>query len=384
MAEDERNSTSIDDLPEECLMIIADQLSSKYDRDSFSSTCQRWLRIESSLRRTLHLSHRYYHEKGYGHMLECLLDRFQAVNIISFTGCEKLSDSALPVLKSKCPQLKKLYLDRCLNITDDGLGSIGFSSLELLSLYRCNVSDSGLENISRACPSLKGVNLSYCSKITDTGISALGRGCLAIKYISISNCNEIRGVGFSSFSSLIRLDADTCKLSDEGLSLTTQGCESLRYLDLSHPRNCSYQLGPHGYASIGTFCKNLQVLNLKLCRVLDDAAVIEIARGCRALKELNLAVCTGIKEAGWRAVADHCTNLEILHVNRCRSLTNEGLGFVRNGCPRLRRLYLNVCPMVSRTAIEIFKMHRWQVTIVTLEFMGESLGLYESSDFLGV
>ncbi|KAL3686954.1 hypothetical protein R1sor_013263 [Riccia sorocarpa] len=375
MAEGEQCGTSIDDLPEECLLIIASHLSNKNDRDSFSSTCRRWLRVESSLRHTLNLSHRYQHDKGYGYILECLLNRFQAVNIISFTGCEKLSDSALTVLESKCPQLRKLYLDRCLSITDDGLGSLGFSSLEFLSLYRCNVSDSGLGHISKACPSLTGLNLSYCSSVTDAGISALGRGCLGLKYMSISNSHEIRGAGFSSFASLIRLDADCCNLSDEGFSLATQGCERLGYLDLSSPRNCSFQLGPLGFTSIGRFCKNLQVLNLKLCRALDDGAVTEIARGCQALKELNLAVCTGIKEEGWRAVADHCTSLEVLHVNRCRSLTNEGLAHLRNGCPHLERLYMNGCPLVSRLAVELFKLHRCQVAVMTLEYLGRNLGL---------
>ncbi|BBN12692.1 F-box and leucine-rich repeat protein 2/20 [Marchantia polymorpha subsp. ruderalis] len=369
MAEGEGCSTSVEDLPEECLLIIANQLGNRGDRDSFSSTCRRWLQVESCLRHTLNLPHHFCDEESYDHLLECLLNRFQAVNIISLTGCVKLSDFALSILKFKCPQLKKLYLDRCYNITDDGLRSVGFASLELLSLYRCNVSDIGLDYISRACPNLQVLNLSYCLNITDVGVSALGQGCLNLKEMIISNSYEIRGGGFSKCSSLVRLDASCCKLSDKGLSLAVGGCDKLEYLDISHTRSGSEQLGPPGFATIGTLCKHLQVLNLKLCRALDDVAVTEIAKGCQALKEWNLAVCSDVKEAGWRAISQYCKNLEILHVNRCRSLTDASILHIRNGCPRLKRLYLNGCPLVSRVAIELFKRYRCQVEIVTLEFM---------------
>lgn len=373
------SSTHILQLPQDCLHLVFQRLDSSSDREAFGLTCQRWLRIQSSICTSLHFSCSFSHQTpislsqdrisiGYLHLYR-VLRRYPNLHLLSLCGCTELPDSALFLFTDYGSKLQSLHLDCCFAVSDVGLSSIakGCSLLNDLSLYRCNITDTGLRILSESCFALKDVNLSYCSQISDDGIRALSKNCRFLRCINVSHCRGVNGTGFQNCShTLSYIEADSCKLEPDGVQAMFSG-GGLEYLDVS---NLGWCIRGHGFGAFDTrFTSKLTVLNFRVCRYIDDEAIMGIARGCPSLKEWNLALCHEISVVGWEAIASNCSTLERLHVNRCRNLCDRGLQALREGCRRLQKLYLGRCCRVSSTAVEMFKMLRGDVIISDEEVM---------------
>ncbi|KAL2508132.1 F-box/LRR-repeat protein 12 [Forsythia ovata] len=387
------HSPYITQLPDDCLYFIVERLDSSSDRESFGLTCRRWLHIQNSSRRSLQFQCAFTQlisaslsqpstEITPFH-LHRLLNRFQQLQSLSLSGCTDLPDSGLSLLARYGSNLQSLHLDCCFGITDHGLFFVasGCPSLTILSLYRCNVTDIGLETLSQSCFGLKDVNLSYCGLISDHGIRALSQKCPQLRAVKISYCRSVNGIGFQGCpQTLTHLEAESCKLEPEGIMGIVSG-GGLEYLSLS---NLIWCIQGDGLLSIGAgFASNLRVLNFRLCRTVGDETIVAISKGCPLLEEWNLALCHEIRVAGWESIGLNCQNLKRLHVNRCRNLCDRGFQALRNGCKRLRILYFTRCRLVSSTAIEIFKCLRSDVKIIEEEIMcGEWLPDLSESHFV--
>lgn len=364
--------TSIKDLPEDCLNFIFQRLDCNSDRESFGLTCHHWLRIQNINRRFLQFQCSFtqldvsslsqtsptissFH-------LNRLLTRFQLLESLSLSGCTELPDSGLTPLQDYGSRLQTIFLDCCFGITDQGLSLIATGCpLTVISLYRCNITDVGLQNLAKSCSALKDVNLSYCALISDHGIRALSQKCCQLRAVSISFCKGVSGVGFSGCSpTLAYLEAESCKLGPEGITEIVSG-GGLEYLNVSNLRWC---ITGDGLAAIGAgLGTKLRVLNLRMGRLVSSESVAAIAKGCPLLQEWNLALCHEVKIPGWKAVGENCHNLEIIHLNRCRNLCDHGLQALRDGCRQLRIMYINGYYQVSVAAMEMFKWSRSDVQI---------------------
>lgn len=372
-------STSILHLPDDCLYFIFQNFDCCSDRDSFGLTCRRWLHIQNFTRRSLQfhcsltclriVSHILPSTNILPSHLHQLLRRFQQLQSLSLSGCTELPDLSLSVLLHYGSKLQSLYLDCCFDITDHGLSIVahGCPSLTTISLYRCNITDIGLEALSKSCVALKDVNISYSVLVSDRGIRALTQNCRHLRAINISHCRNISGVGFQGCSNnLVYLEADSCKLEPEGIQGIVSG-GGLEYLNIS---NLLWSIRGHGLASMDSgYLSQLRVLNLRLCRTIGNEAIVAISVGCPLLQEWNLALCHEVRLAGWASIGSNCSKLERLHVNRCQNLCDQGLQSLREGCKRLQHLYLSRCRRLSLTAIEMFKCLRSDVKIMDDEIM---------------
>lgn len=266
-------------------------------------------------------------------------------------------------------KLHSLRLDCCFKITDIGISSVanGCPSLSFISLYRCSISDNGLQLLAKSCLSLKDLNLEWCSLITDLGIYAVTKNCREILAIKISHCDQITGVGFKGCSqTLAYLEADSCKIRPEGfLGILSGG--GLEYLNVS----ClSWYVWGDGLIAIGGgLGRNLKILNFRLCRTVGDETIMAISKGCPLLKEWNLSLCTQIGLSGWESIGMYCDNVEKLHVNGCRGLCDRGFLALGNGCKRLSVMYFSRCSQVSDVAVTLFKIARSDVEIKLEEVM---------------
>ena len=359
------SGTSEINLPADCLLNIYDKLQDTSDRNAFGLTCRQWLQIQNFSISSLifHFSDNPNVYRLYASYLPRLLDRFPNLSSISLAGCTELPDSALTRLRDCGSRIRSLALYCCLGITDNGLRlvSTGCPNLVSVTLYRCNITDPGLESLASSCHALENVNLSYCRLITDLGVSAISRSCSKLHAVMISYCRGITGSGFRGCSpTLTYLEADSCVLSPEGLLGTVSG-GGLEYLNVSSLR---YWCGVDGFGGIGAgFAMKLRFLNLRMCRFISDDSVVAIAKGCPLLEEWSLAVCHEVRETGWAAIGLDCRNLQVLHVNRCRNLSDGGLRHLMDGCPRLRLLYMYGCHRISSLGYELFRMWRQDVEV---------------------
>ncbi|ONK57869.1 uncharacterized protein A4U43_C09F5040 [Asparagus officinalis] len=358
-------STSDINLSNDCLLNIYEKIQGSRDRNSFGLTCRHWLQVQNLAVKSLifHFSDNPKVYRLYASYLPRLLTRFPNLSSISVAGCTELPDSELIRIRDCGSKLRSLALYCCFGITDNGLSlvSAGCPNLVSVTLYRCNITDPGLESLATSCHSLENLNLSYCTLITDHGISILSRECNKLHAVMISYCRSITGTGFRGCSpTLSYLEADSCVLSPEGLSGVVRG-GGLEYLNLS---NLRYWNGVDGLGAIGDgFATSLRFLNLRMCRFVSDDSVVAIAKGCPLLEEWSLAVCHEVRTTGWAAIGSDCKSLKVLHVNRCRNFCDRGLQSLRDGCSQLRLLYMHGCRRVSCLGFEIFSMLRQDVEV---------------------
>ncbi|XP_077226789.1 RNI-like superfamily protein [Tasmannia lanceolata] len=379
------SAVSVTDIPDECLLLVFQRLENGSDRDAFGLTCRHWLWIQNSARASLQFSCCFSStlSRDYVRYLSRLLNRFQQLEDLSLAGCTELSDSALTQLQSSGWKLQTLSLDCCFGITDNGIAlvSTGCPSLVSISLYRCNITDCGLEILAKSCLALENVNLSYCILLSDRGVRGLSRECLKLHALTISNCRGIKGTGLSGCSpTLVYLEAESCLLTPEGVLGAVSG-GGLEYLNFSCLRSW---VDGDGLAGIGAgFATRLRYLNLRLCRFVGDESVAAIAKGCPLLEEWNLGLCHEVRVSGWEAIGSNCHKLEILHVNRCRNLCDRGLQALQDGCDQLAVLYIHGCRMITVMGLESFKRVRWGVKIRREECMsvGPRMDKFSFSDW---
>ncbi|KAH0451768.1 hypothetical protein IEQ34_019067 [Dendrobium chrysotoxum] len=258
--------------------------------------------------------------------------------------------------------------------SDEGVSQVAMqcSRLVSLTLYRCNITDIGLEMIANFCNLLENLNLSYCVNITDCGIHALSRGCRLLHVLVVSCCRDVVGTGLRGCSQRLEyIEAECCMFTREGL-LEAVSAGGLKYLNLSSPR-CSMNID--GIALV--LAPRLQFLNLRLCRFISNESVATISRSCPLLEEWSLAVCHEIGALGWEEIGLNCSNLKVLHVNRCRNLCDRGLASLRDGCGRLRVLYIHGCKKVSHMGLELFRLRRHDVEIRSEEHVSIGPRIYD-------
>ncbi|XP_071738013.1 F-box/LRR-repeat protein 12-like [Rutidosis leptorrhynchoides] len=325
-----KQSTCIAELPDDPLCLIYQKLNKVRDQKSFSRTCHRFLDIT---------------------ILCC-----KCLDVSSSTKLSKSYNLDSIVLGT--------YLYRFRHFESP-------SSISVIDLYHCEITDNGLETLTKYCKTLMNVNLVCCSHITNTGILFLKQNCRLLRVLKISGCDRVVGVrsqqGF--LATLACLQADSHVLNPSGF-LSGGGIE---YLSITYSKNKPFT-SKLGLSAIGSgIAKNLKMLSLFMrsfvtddCMhsVVTDDCIIKISSGCPLLQELNLSYCNRIGLRGWESIGLHCQNLERLHVNSCNNLCDRGLLALGNGCKLLSVLYMTNCPRITSSGKDKFKILRADVEIV--------------------
>ncbi|GKA72011.1 leucine-rich repeat domain, L domain-like protein [Tanacetum coccineum] len=233
-------SSSKKHLPDDCWYLIYQKLESKLDRISFGLTCHRFLDIQNSSCKSIDLSSSTWRFKeAYSLILGKLLNRFRQLELLCLNNrVIEVSDSTLTHFENNGSKLHSLYLSFGTKITIKGLMSIanGCPLLSVIDLFRCFITDTELETLTKACKSLKEVSLERCTNITDHGILSLNQNCRQLKALNITSCQKVFGVSFKGISStLMCLGAQNCALRMDatGVSRILSG-GGLEYLNLSN------------------------------------------------------------------------------------------------------------------------------------------------------
>ena len=50
------------------------------------------------------------------------------------------------------------------------------------------ITDDGLAEIARGCPSLRHLDASRCAAITDAGLCAIAAGCASLEHLAFASC----------------------------------------------------------------------------------------------------------------------------------------------------------------------------------------------------
>uniref|UniRef100_A0A0E0QJX7 F-box/LRR-repeat protein 15-like leucin rich repeat domain-containing protein n=1 Tax=Oryza rufipogon TaxID=4529 RepID=A0A0E0QJX7_ORYRU len=303
---------------------------------------------------------------------------------VQLSECSWLSEDDFETIFGKC-RTEILQLDlsgRCMPdyMLPATLAKVPNSMplLKKISLkgnYR--LSDSGLDTIISAAPSLSSLNLCECSLLTSTGIENLANKLsLVLTELYIDDCLNVDAMMIlPSLQKIKHLEV----LSMSGIqSVCNKFVNELIPVHGSNLKELAFagclQLTSSSIKTIAGNCPQLSSLDLRNLNRLRDSAMRHLRNGCRLIKKIKLQRNTFSDEAVYRfleqsggyltelclnnvekagnltayAIARNCsTHLEVLDLSFCRELTNEALGLIVDSCSSLRILKLFGCTQIT-------------------------------------
>jgi len=220
------------------------------------------------------------------------MDRWRVTLVLEFGWCDQFDDDALMTLAGIFPTSLKILtlgMGLCMNITDDGLQSLGAGLAQLKNLATlslnfkvCKITDDGLQKLGDGLAQLKNLatlslEFGMCKKIGDDGLQKLAAGVAQLKNLVTLSLNF--------------LSCDN--IGDDGLQKLGDGLAQLKNLaTVSLNFAWCKKIGDDGLQKLGdglAQLKNLATLslNFKECNKIGDDGLQKLATGLEQLKNLR-------------------------------------------------------------------------------------------------
>ncbi|GLU20071.1 hypothetical protein SLE2022_362860 [Rubroshorea leprosula] len=424
------------EIPDECLAYIFQFLGAG-DRKRCSLVCKRWLRVDGQNRYRLSLDAR----SEIVDSLPSIFTRFDSVNKLALRCDRKsisLSDEALVLISTRCPNLSRLKLRGCREITDNGMARFAKNckNLRKLSCGSCMFGAKALDAVLNYCTNLEELSVKGLRGFQD-GAEAIGPGAAASCLQSISLKNLMNGQSFESLivgsknlkslkiirclgdwdrvlemigkqngnnNSLMEIHLERLQVSDLGLAAISK-CPNIENLHIVKTPECSN----FGIVSVVEHCTLLKKLHIDGWRMnrIGDASLIAIAKHCSDLQELvligvsatylglgaiasnclkleRLALCGSVTigDAELACVAAKCVSMKKLCIKGC-NISDIGIQALAEGCPNLVKIKVKKCKGVSGEVGEWLREQRESV-IVNMDAYDIDGGLEASGSDGGV
>ncbi|KAI4316671.1 hypothetical protein L6164_024627 [Bauhinia variegata] len=404
----------ISDLPDECLACIFQSLGSA-DRNRCSLVCRRWLRIEGQSRHRLSLNA----QSDLLSVAPSLFSRFDSVTKLALK-CDRRSmsigDYALVLISERCPNLTRLKLRACRELTDVGME--GFAKnckgLKKLSCGSCTFRAKGMNAVLDNC-ALEELSVKRLRGITDgAGAEPIGPGvagsslktiCLKELYngqcfgslilgsknlrtLKLFRCSgdwdKLFQVMADQVTSMVEVHLERLQISDIGLTAISN-CSSLEILHLVKTPECTdmglisiaerckllrklhidgwktNRIGDEGLTAVAKCCPNIQ--ELVLIGVNPTTASLEmLASNCQNLERLALCGSDTVGDAEISCIASKCVALKKLCIKSC-PVSDLGMEALAGGCPNLVKVKVKKCKSVTSEGADLLRLSRGSVAV---------------------
>lgn len=269
----------------------------------------------------------------------CLIRAQPQLENLDLTASPGITDCVLTEIANYMPNLKKLTLKKCYNLTDHGVREITkLLQLESLEVSNCNfVTDDGLMNglvYGKPKKNLKELYLGLLANISENIIFRLAYACESLISLDLSGSshavtdNALQMV-FKQMRLLRHLNLDSCcKLTDYGF--TGLHADGKRYFSISNLK---------GLQTLR--CGGLyKVTDLSLTDSFELMELKEVFFSrCHVSLGFLLQTCNDemfpfqISEIGLKSLVKNCRSLETLDLSECK-LTDAAVKIVAQGLPR--------------------------------------------------
>ncbi|GAB4852249.1 Putative VIER F-box protein 1 [Ancistrocladus abbreviatus] len=367
-------------LPDECLACIFQSLGPS-DRRSCSTVCRRWRKIEGQSHHRLSLNV----QSDLLPLIPAIFARFDSVTKLSLK-CDRRSasigDEALILISLKCRNLTRLKLRSCREISNSGMEefSKNCTTLKKLSLGSCNFGARGINAVLDNCAGLEELSVKRLRGLTDSSAAAepIGPGVAAsslkviclkelyngqyfepliigskcLRTLKIFRCSGdwdriLLSMAQKKGSPLAEVHLERVQVSDVGLNALSN-CEDLEILHLVKTPECT----DAGLLTVAEKCKLLRKLHIDGCRAnrIGDEGLIAVAKNCPNLQELVL-IGVNPTHLSLAMLATNCKNLERLALCGSETVGDAEISCIAAKCIALRKLCIKNCP-VSDHGIE--------------------------------
>ncbi|KAK8939345.1 F-box protein SKIP2 [Platanthera guangdongensis] len=327
-------------IPDEVLALIFQGLGSS-DRKRCSLVCWRWLAVDGQNRHRISIDAR----AALLDAVPSLFTRFDAISKLALKcdrRAESIGDDALALISERCPNLTRLKLRACRELTEVGMAALAkhCPNLRKLSCGSCTFGVRGIEAVLRGCPLLEELSIKRLRGLNEAAghgdnilvpSSSLRSICLKELYNGQCFIPVIASSPNLRTLKLFRCAGEWDCLLEE---------VSEKVPDLVEVHLEKLQVSDRGLFSLSS-CTELEVLHLVKTPECSDAGLIAVAERCRLLRKIHIDgwKTNRIGDEGLMAVAKKCPNLQelvLIGVNP----TSLSLGLIGNNCKKLERLAL--------------------------------------------
>lgn len=189
-----------------------------------------------------------------------------------------------------------------------------FPKIKTLNVSHTPISDSAVKLLTTKCPNLTSIDLSGCLEVTDVSLSFLAQNCKTLQDLNLNGCPKIGDTGVQLIAQevkghLLSLDMNDCPLiSDKALMYLGYYCENLACLRLKNT-----------HVSVGVLAKLLPRIHLKELNVqgvqITDAFLLALCRFQeKTLRVLDISFCYRVTLNGICKIIQDLGFLEELHM----------------------------------------------------------------------
>lgn len=180
-------------------------------------------------------------DQGVGHLAGMSKETAEGNLQLEYLGlqdCQRLSDESLKHIAQGLINLKTINLSFCISVTDSGLKFLSkMPKLEELNLRACdNISDIGMAGLTEdgGC-GITSLDVSFCEKIGDQALLHISQGLYNLKSLSLSSC-QISDEGLERLTKMRDLEVlnmgQCSKITDKGLEMLANELQNLQSIDL--------------------------------------------------------------------------------------------------------------------------------------------------------
>ncbi|KAI9350211.1 hypothetical protein BDR26DRAFT_833377 [Obelidium mucronatum] len=265
---------------------------------------------------------------------------------LNLSGIAEVKNSDIISISSTLSNLKRLWLDNCVNVGDGAIAALALNCPKLAELYISNLPNLTFKSIASilSIPESKSSS-NQCSSTATPVLNNLRElnmaGCINISAGEMLHPTNYSVLPMDNFRSLNL--SHNPNLSTSTLSRVLLHLPYIRQLTLMH---CSALTDNGLIESIPKLSKSIQLLHLGNCVRITDLAVIAIAKECTKLKYLDLANLS-ITDASCEQISKTLTRLRRLSIVKCRNISSLSLHHLQRIAPNFQRLHLSYCAQLT-------------------------------------
>jgi len=302
---------------------------------------------------------------------------------LNLADCKQITDKSIIAIAQNCKKLTSLDLNRCAKVTSAAIEELANAALPLQSLHLCRplvdtqevlndasiarliavspdlrvlrlrscnrITDLTISQIASTCPELMALDLSWCGRISDNSMAVLGESCKKLRSIALNGCRLLTD---RSLRSLLSNASNLQSISLAHLpfatnSVLTEMAPALHNLNILSLNGCA-EVTDISIVAIATACKRLESLSLFSINIGDES-MSAITSNCAKLQSFSISGCERVSDTG-ASLIRNLSNLTSLYLNT-RSITDSSIVAISNGCHFIRALSLNDCIHVTSTGI---------------------------------
>jgi hypothetical protein len=233
-----------------------------------------------------------------------------------------LNDETFDMVMHSCPNLEKVRLYYCTNISFECLTRNILQHIDRLSLVKHHL--FGLQQNLSIDHSIAIRICWYSSYVSELNDAVTGDACLQLLLESLTNITSI--------------DLPTTIITNTVMEIIASHCPALRTLSIENDFEDDNEVGEQQFVRLFQQCTLLTKFHLNNNSKFADEAAESLAIYCVDINEISFMQSKCLSEGTLDHIAAHCDNLTVLSVIENSMITLRGFDNMLSHCGKLHTI----------------------------------------------